>query len=144
MKKSSILFFTLAMMICHANADELVPLSPVELEQMQQKQALIVDIRTEEEWQATGVIAASQKLQAFDSEGNWDQNTWVNQLQKIRNHDQQPVVLVCRSGNRSEKLGQILSKQLGLNGIYHLSGGIKGWSNANKPLIANCTKTSCP
>lgn len=43
-----------------------------------------------------------------------------------------PVVLFCRSGNRSAQAARIL-EQAGFEGIYDM-GGIIGWSNAGYPV----------
>lgn len=125
-------------------AGELVTVSPEQLLDMQQKQnALVVDIRTEAEWQASGVIANSQKLQSFDSQGNFDQEKWLADLNKMKSSPDQPIILVCRSGNRSEKIGTLLTQKLGINNVYHLSGGLQSWLKTNHPVSANCTQTAC-
>lgn len=113
------------------------------LEMQKNQQALIVDIRTTAEWQASGVIADSLKLQAFDSSGKFDQTQWLSDLKKAQSSPDQPVILVCRSGNRSGKVGELLTKQLGLNNVYHLSQGIESWKRAGYPLAADCPASRC-
>jgi rhodanese-related sulfurtransferase len=125
-------------------AGELATVTPEQLLDMQQnKNALIVDIRTEAEWQTSGVIANSHKLQSFDSQGNFDQEKWLADLNKMKSSPDQPVILVCRSGNRSEKVGSLLTQNLGINNVYHLSGGLQSWLKTNHPVSANCTQIAC-
>ncbi|MFM8340749.1 MAG: rhodanese-like domain-containing protein [Methylomonas sp.] len=117
-------------------ADGLGQLNPEQLQSLQQSQnALIVDVRTPAEWQASGVIANSQKLQGFDSNGQFDADKWLSDLQKLKSSAEQPVILVCRSGNRSSKIGEILA-QRGEKNIYHLSNGIQGWMQSGLPVKA--------
>jgi rhodanese-related sulfurtransferase len=118
-------------------ANSLGQLNPEQLQSLQQSQnALIVDVRTPAEWQASGVIANSHKLQGFDSNGKFDADKWSSDLQKLKSSAEQPVILVCRSGNRSSKIGEILA-QRGENNIYHLSNGIQGWIQSGLPVKAD-------
>ena len=47
---------------------------------------------------------------------------------------QQPVVLVCRSGNR-RILAALSLQQLGYEQVYSLKTGIRGWNDYELPLI---------
>lgn len=115
-------------------AAELGQLTPQQvLEKSQNQQALIVDIRTAAEWQATGTIAHSHKLQSFDQNGKFDAEKWLADLEKLKTSPDQTVILVCRSGNRSSKVGNLLSQQ-GEQNIYHLTNGIQGWIQSGQPL----------
>ncbi len=116
-------------------AAELGQVSAEQLLSMQQNSnALVVDVRTAAEWQATGVIADSQKLESFDSNGRFEQEKWLVNLEKLKSSPEQPVILVCRSGNRSGKIGQILTEQLGMKNVYHLSNGIQSWIKSGHPV----------
>jgi rhodanese-related sulfurtransferase len=109
-------------------AEELKNLSAKELVVMQkEKSALIIDIRTEQEWNSTGTIPGSHKLQFFSSQGKYDIDKWMAELNTLKKTNDQPVVLVCRSGNRSGMVGKMLTEQLKNKNIYHLSSGISSW-----------------
>lgn len=142
--------FTLSGLVAAASfcsqllAADLGLLSPEQVVEMQKSQhALVVDVRTEQEWQATGVIADSVKLQGFDANGKFDQEKWLSDLKQAQTSADQPVILVCRSGNRSGKIGEVMTKQLGMNNIYHLTHGITSWSSSGYPLSPNCPAASC-
>ena len=125
-------------------AGELITLTPEQLLEMQHSQkALVVDIRTPQEWQSSGVIANSHKLQSFDADGKFDQQKWLADLEKLKTSPDQPVILVCRSGNRSSKVGNILSQQLGIDNVYHLSNGLQGWIKTGHPVKADCPADHC-
>jgi len=46
-----------------------------------------------------------------------------------------PVIIHCRSGNRSAVVIQELEKRFGLTNLYNLKGGIIAWSNEIDPNI---------
>ena len=46
------------------------------------------------------------------------------------------IVLVCRSGARSAQCCMFL-QQNGFDNVYNLRGGMMGWVQANKPLMAS-------
>lgn len=46
---------------------------------------------------------------------------------------EQPLLLVCRSGNRSQKAAQALS-ELGFKDLTNLEGGMKAWNQFHRPV----------
>ena len=127
-----------------AQANELQTVTPEQLLDMQQNQhALVVDIRTAAEWQASGVIANSQKLQSFDPQGKFDQDKWLAELEKLKSSPDQPVILVCRSGNRSGNVGTLLSDKIGMQNVYHLQNGLQAWIKSGHPVSPDCPSTTC-
>ncbi len=125
-------------------AAELENLSVEQLQTMRQNSdALVIDVRTPKEWQTTGIIPNSHKLEFFDSNGKYDAKKWLSQLQQLKSSPDQPVILICRSGNRSGMVGNYLAKQLGMKNIYHLSTGIQSWIKAGKPVSPDCNKITC-
>ncbi len=120
-------------------ADKLIDLSEKQLISLQKNQnALVIDIRTEKEWNATGTIPNSHKLQFFSPKGEYDTKKWLSELNKLKTSKDQPVILVCRSGNRSSKLGNMLTKQLGMKNIYQLSNGMMSWIKTGNKLNTEC------
>jgi len=81
---------------------------------------LLVDVRTPEEF-AGGHIAGAKNIALQDL---------PNRLDELP-HDQ-PIVLYCRSGNRSGQAMQLLAKA-GYDRLYNL-GGVIGWQAAGLPL----------
>ncbi len=135
------LFFSSLLILCSFNllATELGELTSEQLENLQQQQnPLIIDVRTPKEWTQTGIIPNSHPLQFFDERGNFDKEKWLTELKKLQENSDQPVVLVCRSGNRSAKVGEFLTKKLGMKNIYHLSNGLQQWKKSNHKLVESC------
>ncbi|MCK4494566.1 MAG: rhodanese-like domain-containing protein [Methylococcales bacterium] len=120
-------------------ATELGLLSPQQLIQFQQeKSALIIDIRTPEEWKTTGIIPKSYPLQFFDKKGQSDPDKWLEAVKKLQTNKNQPIILVCRSVNRSGMVGNLLTKQLKMHNIHHLSNGMNHWLQSSQP-VKKCT-----
>lgn len=117
-------------------AGTLVDLSSKQLVEIQKnKNALVIDIRTEAEWLSTGTIPSSHKLQFFTSNGKYDTEKWLSELAKLKSSKDQAIILVCRSGGRSGILGNMLVKKQRMQNIHHLSSGINSWIKAgNKTL----------
>ncbi|WP_445371268.1 rhodanese-like domain-containing protein [Methylomonas sp. HW2-6] len=143
--KRKLPFFLLAgLLSAGLQAAELGELDTEQLGTMQQNQnALVVDIRTPQEWQATGLIPGSHKLQSFDADGKFDQQKWLADLEKLKTSPDQPVILVCRSGNRSTKVGKMLSEQPGMPKVYHLNNGIQSWIRSGRPVAPDCLASAC-
>jgi rhodanese-related sulfurtransferase len=91
-------------------------------------------VRTAGEWKQTGVIKGSHLLTFFDEQGRVDVNAWMAAFSKIAGPND-PVVLVCRSGNRTGQITQFLDQKAGYKKVSHLSRGINQWLANGKPVV---------
>src|SRR4051812_19201700 len=57
----------------------------------------------------------------------------INQKDKIQ--VDKPVVIYCRSGNRSAAVIHALEQRFGFTNLYNLKGGILSWSKEIDPSI---------
>jgi sulfur dioxygenase len=81
----------------------------------------LVDVRTPDEYRAGRVKGARLiPLQELDAR--------LKEIDPAR-----PVILVCRSGNRSGQAYQLLKKQ-GYAQVSHLEGGMLSWQAAGLPV----------
>lgn len=137
LRNLSTLFFALLVLVSQmVSAGALRGVTPDELIDLQKHGALVVDVRTPEEWKSTGIIAGSSTMTYFNKNGEYDKEAWLKQLKgRIKSADQ-PVVLVCRSGHRSGTVGKELVQESGIGPVYHLEKGIRQWSAESKPLVA--------
>ena len=85
----------------------------------------IVDVRSSSEWDQTGVIPTSILLTFFDKEGNYDLDEWYEKL-RLEIDEDVPIILICRSGNRSRIIAEIMDKEFD-NVIYNAKRGITSW-----------------
>tara|TARA_X000000368_G_scaffold357599_1_gene300054 strand:- start:1258 stop:1668 length:411 start_codon:yes stop_codon:yes gene_type:complete len=90
----------------------------------------IIDIRRADEWHNTGVIKQSSLITFFDKQGNHNKEEWMSQLKKIVNQDD-PVIIICRSGKRSGIVSKFLDEQANYKNVYNASGGMVSWVNSN-------------
>lgn len=126
----------LLLAVC-SNAAELENITPKQLKSLQNDGALVIDIRTAKEWLTNGIIPDSKKLEFFNEQGEFDEKKWLTGLNKLHTSSEQPVILVCRSGNRSSMVGNYLTNKLGMNNIYHLQNGILSWIKAGNEISKN-------
>lgn len=81
----------------------------------------LIDVRSSEEYAHDGRIAGSKLIPLPTLAQR------LTELDKTR-----PVVLVCRSGNRSQVAADLLVGQ-GFNEVANLRGGMIGWQRAGLP-----------
>jgi len=87
-----------------------------------------IDIRTPAEWQNRGIIEGSIKLMFFDEQGNYDAESWLNELKKYVKSKDETFVLICAHANRTKVLGRFLRDKFGYKKVVELCGGIEyGW-----------------
>lgn len=104
----------------------------------------VIDIRTEGEWKESGVIPGSRLLTFVDERGRTDAPAWLAKVQAVAKPDQ-PVILICRSGNRTRAASHLLSQQAGYQKVYNVQDGIRSWAGDGRPLVAAPTAlASCP
>ncbi len=78
----------------------------------------LLDVRRPTEWAQTGVIPGSIMI---------EMGTLPRELQAGLNlKDEEPIIVVCRTGNRSSNGVKYLIEHLGINAI-NLEGGIVSW-----------------
>lgn len=56
-----------------------------------------------------------------------------DRLRDLEKHKNKPIIVSCRSGNRSLKAAVILRKH-GFATVYNLAGGLLAWERDNLPL----------
>lgn len=85
--------------------------------------AVVLDVRTDDEFKQ-GHIINSLHIPV---------GLLASRINELERHKTQPLVVVCRTGQRSTQACSILRKQ-GFVSLYGLAGGIVAWQGANLPL----------
>lgn len=93
----------------------------------------IYDIRRPEEWRQTGVVAGSRKLTFVDAGGRPDSGFYPAFTREVRRD--QPVIVICRTGNRTDALARELMEKHGYTRVYNVKDGITGWISAGNPVV---------
>ena len=109
-------------------------LSPQEFIDAQENGGVVIDIRREEEWRETGIIKGSQTITAFTKNGKIHPDFPKKFFDLIDDIDV-PILLYCRTGNRTGILGKALIDQIGQTNVSHLSEGIVGWKKQGFPIV---------
>ena len=93
------------------------------LQLINHKDALVLDVREQNEYDSGHVLKSKHIPLGKLSER-------IGELEKFR---ERPIVVICRSGNRSGMACGLLGKQ-GFAQAYNLEGGVLAWQKANLPL----------
>ena len=100
----------------------------------QENGGIVIDIRREEEWKETGILQGSNTITAFTKDGNIHPD-FPKKFFDLINDIDVPILLYCRTGNRTGILGQALIDQVGQTNVSHLSEGIVGWKKQGHPTV---------
>ena len=92
----------------------------------------IYDIRRPEEWLQTGVIEGSAMLTFVDASGRL-QPDFIERFTAAIDK-QEPVILICRTGNRTSTLARFLVEQLGYTQVFNVRDGITRWISDDRPV----------
>lgn len=139
-----ITFLFPALLMAFSVAAEVVDIDNAELARLRAAGVPLIDIRTADEWHESGVVAGSKLITYVDASGRVDQPAWLASVQGVAKPDQ-PVIVICRSGNRTRAASQLLSEQAGYQKVYNVKGGVRAWANDGRPLtpVASAVVT-CP
>ena len=94
----------------------------------------LYDIRRPEEWRQTKVVEGSRTLTYVDASGLANPEFLPRFTAEVGKND--PVVLICRSGSRTDKLARELAAR-GYTKVHSVQGGIMGWIAENHPVVKN-------
>jgi rhodanese-related sulfurtransferase len=90
-------------------------------------EALFIDCRSEMEYLFVGHPQGALHV-AWNDGPDWDVNPhFVGQVKKLAgtNHTLRPIVLICRSGNRSQEAAEALER-VGFTRVYNVLHGFEG------------------
>jgi len=106
-----------------------------QLKTLQTQGIPVYDIRRADEWQQTGVVEGSKRLTFVDNTGRVNPEFIEKFTQSVGKND--PVILICRTGNRTDNLARALVEQLGYTKVYNVRHGITRWISEGLPVIRN-------
>ncbi len=85
--------------------------------------AVVVDVRDDKEYGEGHILnAINMPLGLFEQ-----------RVQELESYKSDPIIVYCRTGQRSAKVGAVLRRQ-GFERLYKISGGILAWTSANLPV----------
>ena len=102
----------------------------------------IYDVRRPEEWRSTGVVEGSRTLTYVDKSGRPNPEFLPRFTAEVGKDA--PVILICRTGSRTDKLARELMEQHGYTRVYNVRDGITGWIGEKNPVVKTPTQTTPP
>lgn len=93
------------------------------LQLINHKEACILDVREPDEFK-TGHLLNAKSIPL---------GKLRDRLGELERYREKPVVVVCRSGQRSATACALLGKE-GFTQVYNLSGGVTAWQKTSLPL----------
>ena len=113
---------------------EVIDIDNQEFARLLQQGVPVIDIRMQSEWEQTGIVAGSHLFTFFDERGRANPAAWMDKVKPVAGPEQ-PVIVICRTGNRTKAVSQFLSQQAGYRKVYNVRTGIMGWLRAGGPAI---------
>ena len=93
---------------------------------------LLIDIREPYEFAALNIAGSINVPRGIlEPTCDYGYEETLPELVEARNA---PIVLICRSGNRSLLAGSVM-KQMGFRNVRSLATGLKGWNDYNQALV---------
>lgn len=86
--------------------------------------ALVLDVRDESEFKSGHIVNARNIPVAL-------LETQLNELESSR---ERPLLIVCKTGQRSARASSLLKKQ-GFTNVFKLGGGMLAWQGASLPSV---------
>ncbi|MEO0972381.1 MAG: rhodanese-like domain-containing protein [Pseudomonadota bacterium] len=115
------LFAWVALAWASAHAAPPIVDAPTALERTETGAAVLIDVRTREEWRDTGVAAGARTLALQDPD-------FLGRLHAyVEGERTRPVLLICRTGRRSAYAGTLLQRA-GFTQIFNVAEGMAGSS----------------
>ena len=95
----------------------------------------VYDVRRPEEWRQTGVVEGSRLLTFVDAGGRPLPDFLPRFTAEVGKND--PVIVICRTGSRTDTLARHLVEQMGYTRVYNVRHGITGWIRESHPVVRN-------
>ena len=103
-----------------------------QLTRMLKKGVKIFDIRRPEEWKGTGIVKGSHLMTFYDKKGRINPDFQKKFSSIVKEDDE--VILICRTGNRTGRISKILTEWESYKGIINVTKGITHWIREKNPV----------
>ena len=100
-------------------------------EMLENSDMKVVDIRTQGEWEQTGVVPGATMVTFFDQMGNYDAEGFLKAMDELGGKDVE-IGLICRTGSRTAQIAGFMAQQ-GYN-VKNLDGGVMKLMNEGYDL----------
>ena len=122
---ASALIVCIGLLVRHESAKGGPTLTPQQLiTEVNQKQALVVDLRDNKEFDQGHIVDAI----------NIPHAKLAGRMAELESSKDKPIILVCKMGQHSGAAGKALATE-GFEQVSRLSGGMMEWQNMQLPLV---------
>jgi len=97
--------------------------SAVATQLINREDAVVLDVREENEYLSGHIVNSIHIPMSY----------LAKRIGELDKHKDKPIIVSCRSGQRSGQACAMLKKQ-GFEKVYNLSGGMMAWQSDNLPL----------
>jgi len=116
---------------CLTDIEELFPWD-LEEKLSENSNLLLVDVREADEFAALNIPNSINVPRGIlETSCEWDYEETIPELVQARDRE---VIVICRSGNRSVLAAHTMQR-MGYTNVASLKTGVKGWNDAEQPLI---------
>jgi rhodanese-related sulfurtransferase len=107
-------------------------------ERLEKEDMLIIDVREPYEFNAMHIANSINVPRGIlETACEYDFEETIPELVEARDRT---VIIVCRSGNRSLFAADVM-QQMGYKNVLSLKTGLRGWNEADQPLVTNNDET---
>lgn len=125
----------MAITLCSATTwADVTDINSKQVQSLLESEAVVIDVRREDEWIATGIIENSHTATFFDKYGSFNAQRWLQQVSPLLRKDK-PVVLICHSGVRSKWVAVWLSENTDFEQVFNATQGIQGWLDQGNATV---------
>ena len=103
-----------------------IEIEVAQLKSLLDNNAVLVDIRREEEWKQTGVIFGSMLSTFFNKDGTANINVFLSDLRENVSAEQ-TILLICRTGRRTKVATKFMLSNTEFKEVFSVIGGITEW-----------------
>ncbi|HSD23489.1 MAG TPA: rhodanese-like domain-containing protein [Solirubrobacterales bacterium] len=119
------------MELVKSRIEELLP--PAAREEIQGGEAIVIDVRDPERYEA-GHVAGAANVPSGESARDAHDADYVEALESAGAGAEDRVILVCGEGNRSARTADALKHEHGFTNVASIIGGSKLWSDLGYPI----------
>lgn len=126
------LLCSFALGACAADPPPYSNLDNTQLKALLEQGVPIYDVRRPEEWRQTGVVRGSRLLTVVDANNRLNPEFLPRFAAEVERDA--PVILICRTGNRTDTLARHLVQKMGYTRVYNVRDGIVRWAREGHPV----------
>ena len=112
---------------------EVIDIDNRELTNLIEKGIKIVDVRTQIEWNSTGIIKGRELISLLDKNNKFIFENWYRAFNKKLNKDKS-IIFICAAGVRSNYISHLVKRRKPDLKIYNLKKGINHWIRSGNKI----------